>query len=188
MTKKKIRFLCWFIGIAAGFGIVAVWQSGCESFAPSFAEARAAAQDAQEAAERAEVAAEASGDPEAIRLAREAKEQADGVDAALGVLETQALEWAEKAQAGEFGAKEGAEIGSLVTLIDPRAGAIATILGGVVGGWFYRRRAVQIIKAIDAGKEASPGLDDAFGTDAARKAISKAMSPATWKFVENQRN
>lgn len=161
---------------------------GCESIAPGLAEARAAAQDAKTAAVAAQQAAEASGDPEAIRVATEALEQANAADETVARVEAKALEWAAKWESGELGADEGAEMGGLLGAINPALAPVGTILGAVVGGWYYRHRARQIVQAIDAGKAAEPMLASAFGTESARKAIAGAMSPTTWKFVETQRN
>lgn len=187
MTRKTSARIWLAVLAVLVFAWLGFFMWGCETIAPAFEEARQAAVDARESAERAEEYAQASGDPEAIKLAQEAKQKADALDASLAELETKALAWAEAAQTGEFGSAEGAEIGSLGHLINPAVGTITTILGGVLGGWYYRRRAVQIVKAIDAGKAAHPELDEAFSADAARKAISRTMSPRTWKFVEDQR-
>lgn len=164
------------------------WQVGCETFGGALAETRAAAADAQEAARAAQEAAEASGDPEAIKLAEEAQARANALGGRLADLEAKAAEWAAKYESGELGATEGADMGgTLGGLFGPVVGTIGTLVGGVLGGMYYRNRARQIIAAIDAGKLADPALDQAFGSDLARKAISGAMSPSTWKFVEAQR-
>lgn len=188
ITRVRL-FAPLFLALASLAGW-AVYSPGCESIVPGMAEVRAVAEDARASSQAALDAAEASGDPEAIATAQDASRKADAALQQVQAVEAQALEWAEKIESGEITPEDGQSLGGMLgTLIaGPQGGVIGTIVGGTVFGWWYRRMAKQIIAGVDSAKAAVPALKDAFRLDGVADAVSAAVSPATWRFIETQRN
>lgn len=161
----------------------------CETILPGLTEARTVAQDAKDAADRALALAEQSGDPAALELAKAAEAKAENAVLVATEVEAQAAEWAKKVESGEINASEGGEIGGLLGGIigGERGKVIGTLAGAVLGGWYYRRIAKKIVAGIDAAKRDVPELHSAFRIDGVRDAISGAVDPLTWGFIERNR-